>query len=46
MTFDDYLRLTWSERIALHLELDDIIERTSPEEGEGGIPARPRRQRK
>lgn len=30
MTFDRYLRLTWTERFILHEELSDLIEIADP----------------
>lgn len=41
MSYDDYRALTWNERIVIHEELSDLIDRAE-EEGS----ARPKEQRR
>jgi hypothetical protein len=45
MNWDRYLRLTHGDRFLFHEALTDLIEQVD-DEGEGGIPARPKQQRK
>lgn len=36
MPWDRFMRLTWRDRYLLNDELDDLIDRTNPDEG-GGV---------